>query len=98
MTTEFFSDYGVYDVRLTVPKGWVVGATGVERSTTDIPAGKTVHQFVQEDVHDFAWTTGPDLLVKTARFEHPRLPNGAPKGLHCLIQRGILVVVGLQLP
>ncbi len=74
MTTEFFSDYGVYDVRLTVPKGWVVGATGVERSTTDTPAGKTVHQFVQEDVHDFAWTTGPDLLVKTARFEHPRLP------------------------
>jgi hypothetical protein len=74
MTTEFFSDYGVYDARLTVPRGWVVGATGVERSTTDTPGGKTVHQFVQEDVHDFAWTTGPDLLVKTERFEHPRLP------------------------
>jgi peptidase M1-like protein len=73
-STEFFSDYGVYDVRLAVPKNWVVGATGVERTTTDTPAGKTVHQFVQEDVHDFAWTTGPDLLVKTARFEHPRLP------------------------
>jgi hypothetical protein len=74
MTTEFFSDYGVYDVRLTVPKGWVIGATGVERSVNDTPAGKTVHQFVQEDVHDFAWTTGPDLLVRTDKFEHPRLP------------------------
>jgi len=30
-STEFFSDYGVYDVRLTVPATWVVGATGVER-------------------------------------------------------------------
>ena len=30
--TEFFSDYGVYDVRITVPRGWVVGATGRERS------------------------------------------------------------------
>ena len=27
-TSEFFSDYGVYDVRLTVPQGFVVGATG----------------------------------------------------------------------
>ena len=40
--TEFFSDYGVYDVRMTVPRGWVVGATGVERSRTDTPTGKTV--------------------------------------------------------
>ena len=27
--TEFFSDYGVYDVSLTVPAGWPLGATGV---------------------------------------------------------------------
>src|SRR5262249_43832940 len=25
-TTEFFSDYGVYDVSMTVPRGWIVGA------------------------------------------------------------------------
>ena len=43
-TTEFFSDYGVYDVRMTVPRGWLVGATGAERSRTDTPAGKTIHQ------------------------------------------------------
>jgi hypothetical protein len=30
--TEFFSDFGVYDVRLTVPNGWIVGATGRERA------------------------------------------------------------------
>ena len=29
--TEFFSDYGVYDVSLTVPTGWIVGATGAEQ-------------------------------------------------------------------
>ncbi len=73
-TTEFFSDYGLYDVRITVPRGWLVGATGRERSRSDTPGGKTVHQFVQEDVHDFAWTTSPDYLEHTARFEHPRLP------------------------
>ena len=26
--TEFYADYGTYDVRITVPEGWVVGATG----------------------------------------------------------------------
>ena len=29
--TEFFADFGVYDVSLTVPTGWMVGATGREQ-------------------------------------------------------------------
>ena len=33
--TEFFSDFGIYDVRLTVPSGWIVGATGTERGRRD---------------------------------------------------------------
>src|SRR5207244_11451057 len=37
-STEFFSDYGVYDVSLTVPAGWVVGATGVRQGLGDAPA------------------------------------------------------------
>ena len=82
-TTEFFSDYGIYDVRITVPRGWPVGATGRQRSRTDTPAGKTIHQFVQEDVHDFAWTTSPDYVEHTARFEHPRLP---PVSMRLLLQ------------
>lgn len=72
--TEFFADFGVYDVRLTVPTGWVVGATGVQREARDEGNGTTTHRYVQEDVHDFAWTTSPDFVVKTARFEHESLP------------------------
>ena len=37
--TEFFADFGVYDVRLTVPTGWIVGATGVERDVTGRAGG-----------------------------------------------------------
>jgi hypothetical protein len=74
-STEFFSDFGVYDVSITVPSGWPLGATGVRRSLTEDPAARTAtHRYYQEDVHDFAWTTSPDLLERTARFEHPRLP------------------------
>ncbi len=73
--TEFYADYGVYDVRITVPRGWVVGATGRERERHDTPKGTTMHRYVQEDVHDFVWTTSPDYVVKTATFEHPALPR-----------------------
>ena len=73
-STEFFSDYGVYDVSLTVPSGWIVGATGRETERRDNGNGTTRHRFVQEDVHDFAWTTSPDFVERTSRFESAGLP------------------------
>jgi hypothetical protein len=81
--TEFFADFGSYDVRLTVPNGWIVGATGTERARREEPDGTTTHQYVQDDVHDFAWTTSPDFLERRARFEHPSLP---PVELRLLLQ------------
>ncbi|MFT3762368.1 MAG: M1 family metallopeptidase [Pseudoxanthomonas sp.] len=54
--SEFYADYGEYDVRITVPKGYTVGATGKEQGMPVEKNGKVTHRFVQEDVHDFAWT------------------------------------------
>ncbi|MFA5908594.1 MAG: M1 family metallopeptidase [Vicinamibacterales bacterium] len=81
--SEFFSDFGRYDVRMTVPTGWVLGATGVEQSRIDAGAGRTTHRYVQDDVHDFAWTTSPDFIERTARFEHSGLP---PVEMRLLLQ------------
>ena len=81
--TEFFSDYGVYDVRITAPSGWVVGATGRAQRVTDNGDGTATHAFHAEDVHEFAWTTSPDFLVVEDRFEHPTLP---PVDLRLLLQ------------
>jgi hypothetical protein len=72
--TEFFSDFGVYDVELTVADGWKVGATGTRVSSTANADATTTHRFHAEDVHDFAWTTSPLFLVHTDRFESPTLP------------------------
>jgi hypothetical protein len=81
--SEFYSDFGRYDVRMTVPTGWVVGATGREQSRADAGGGKTTHRYVQDDVHDFAWTTSPDFVERTQRFEHSGLP---PVEMRLLLQ------------
>ncbi|WP_256646597.1 M1 family metallopeptidase [Thermomonas paludicola] len=66
--SEFYADYGRYDVRITVPKGYTVGATGQLTGAPAENAGKVTHHYVQDDVHDFAWTADKRYakpLVKT---------------------------------
>jgi hypothetical protein len=82
--TEFFSDFGTYDVNLTVPWGWTVGATGSRVGIRDTQPGVwQTHQYREADVHDFAWTASPDYIERQARFEHPTLP---PVEMRLLLQ------------
>ncbi|HEY7411246.1 MAG TPA: M1 family metallopeptidase [Vicinamibacteria bacterium] len=71
---EFFSDFGVYDVRLTVPRDFVLGATGRLVGQTDGPEGTRVHHYMQEDVHDFAWTTSRRFREARGRFDDAGYP------------------------
>jgi aminopeptidase N len=73
--TEFYADYGVYDVRITVPKAFVVGASGREIDRTDNADGMATHRYRGEDIHDFAWTASPDFVDVRSTFEHPTLPR-----------------------
>jgi hypothetical protein len=67
--TEFYADYGSYDVDLTVPSDFVVGATGLQLEKHANPDGTTTYNFFQEDVHDFAWTASPRFHKLTRTFE-----------------------------
>jgi hypothetical protein len=60
--TEFFADFGVYDVKLTVPQFEVVGASGVEVSDVNNHDGTKTIGYHGEDIHDFAWTASPHYL------------------------------------
>ena len=72
--TEYFSDYGVYDVSITVPDDYVVGATGRRTELTTNGDGTASHRFQQADVHAFTWTASPDFRTATDRLEVDDLP------------------------
>ena len=66
--TEFFADFGTFDVKVTLPKDYVIGATGVQVSDQDNGNGTKTVAFHAEDVHDFAWTADPNFKVISDTF------------------------------
>jgi len=62
-TSEFFADFGVYDVTLTVPRDAVVGASGILQEERTGADGTKTLRFRADDVHDFAWTLDPRFQV-----------------------------------
>jgi len=73
--TEFYADFGIYDVQMTVPGGYKVGATGREMRRVDNADGTTTHSYHADDVADFGWTTSPSFVEERRAFNHPKLPS-----------------------
>jgi hypothetical protein len=69
--SEFYADFGDYDVTIRTPERFKVGATGNEVSTKNA-GGWSERRFVQRDVHDFAWTADPRYVVQRVRFDPSR--------------------------
>jgi hypothetical protein len=66
--SEFYADFGGYDVTVDTPEDVVVGATG--RSEGEVrAAGRVRRRFVQEDVHDFAFAAWSKFHELTALTE-----------------------------
>src|SRR5262245_55980657 len=70
-TSEFYADFGNYDVTMTVPAAYKskIGATGVMKSERDNQDGTVTYNFVQDNVHDFAWTVDTNYLLVKRRFK-----------------------------
>ncbi|MGC1688288.1 MAG: M1 family metallopeptidase [Candidatus Acidiferrales bacterium] len=60
-TTEFFADFGTFDVKITLPQNEIVGAGGDLVSTVNNGDGTKTVTFHSEDVHDFSWTASPSF-------------------------------------
>jgi len=66
--TEFFADFGDYEVQITVPERFVVGASGRKAESLDRGDGMITHTFRQENIHDFAWTAYPGFIEIVRTF------------------------------
>jgi hypothetical protein len=62
--TEFFADFGVFDVKLTTPQNEIVGASGVRTAETTNADSTKTFTYHADDTHDFAWTASPHYKVK----------------------------------
>ncbi len=69
--SEFYSNHSVYDVKITVPKDYVVGSGGMFLNETVADAeGNKILTFRAEDIVDFAWTAWPGYAVYTDKWNH----------------------------
>lgn len=67
--SEFFADYGNYDVWITVPEDHILGATGQQVEIKSNDDGTVTHHYHAEDVHDFAWTSSPEFVEVTGKTQ-----------------------------
>ena len=51
---EFYSEFGNYDVQLTVPAKYIIASTGILADEKKDASTKILH-YTQNNVHDFAW-------------------------------------------
>lgn len=66
--SEFYADFGVFDVHITLPSEFVVGAVGTLQSKVVNKDGTSTYYYRAEDLIDFAWTASPKFKVVTDKW------------------------------
>jgi hypothetical protein len=72
---EFYGIWGDFDVKITLPSNYIVGATGYLQNKDEVGYGysskepssrpdRLTWHFKAENVHDFVWAADPDYIQK----------------------------------
>ncbi len=72
-TSEFYADYGVYEVTIRLPQEYIVAATGVKVAESTESAGTKSLTYYCEDVHDFAWSADTDFHIVEDQWQQVKL-------------------------
>jgi len=67
--SQFYSDFGTYDVNITVPDGYLVGATGVMKKDITTDKGVRTFEFHAEDVVDFAFAASKRFCIMADTYK-----------------------------
>ncbi|MHA6482019.1 M1 family metallopeptidase [Paenibacillus sp. strain BS8-2] len=73
--SEFYSDFGIYSVKIRVPETYTVAATGFQTKPIVTKEGQKIFQFYAEDVHDFAWAASPDFVFEETAYSDKGIPG-----------------------
>ncbi|MDF2671207.1 MAG: EnpEP protein [Paenibacillus sp.] len=73
--SEFYADFGLYNVRIQVPSAYTVAATGFPTKPAVDDGTKKTYSFYADDVHDFAWSASPDFVYTEEPFSTPNIPG-----------------------
>ncbi|HEY4432346.1 MAG TPA: M1 family metallopeptidase [Paenibacillus sp.] len=74
-TSEFYSDFGIFNVSIAVPSNYTVAATGFPVKNAKLKQDQKIYQFYADDVHDFAWAASPNFTVAEEAFSSPEVPG-----------------------
>jgi hypothetical protein len=70
--SEFFADFGTFDVKITLPQNEVVGAGGDQVSKVQNSDGTNTFTYHSEDVHDFSWAASPSFKLIEDFWDGPQ--------------------------
>jgi hypothetical protein len=88
--SEYFADFGSYDVVLDLPASYVVGATGVQVAR-QLRADRQLLRHRADDVHDFAFFASPTLVEERRQVGGIAVRYLAPRGrAHASRQLGLV--------
>ncbi|WP_028594944.1 M1 family metallopeptidase [Paenibacillus assamensis] len=73
--SEFYSNYGIFNVRIQVPETYIVAATGFPTKTPMTTNSNKVYHFYADDVHDFAWAASPNFIYVEEPFSSKNVPG-----------------------
>ncbi|WP_345783639.1 M1 family metallopeptidase [Fulvimonas sp. R45] len=80
--SEFYADFGSYDVHITAPSDYTVGAVGQQQGAPVTKDGRTTYHFTQADVHDFAWVAARGYKTLDGSWTGPGSPSVAVRVIY----------------
>lgn len=73
--SEFYSNFGLYNVKINVPDNYTIAGTGMQTKITKAKDNRKIVQFYAEDVHDFAFAASPNFILHETSYSALGIPG-----------------------